>query len=530
MTPPSSSPKGSLEELFRHHLLESEAAAVPPLPHQWEQLDNSLLLAQNAGYRRRLAAYRWAMAASLLLAALAGGGWLRSQYSAQPATLASASPAGTAAVRAAVASVPAAYSTSTTSPSSLASTGMSSSSGLGATGSIFSSSPQALAIEQTPTFFSSLGTGHFGFSPTLGDYAYQAASSSRHRPGRHTVSPARPAASYTPQPDGATDQPLATSTTADYAAPAVPAATGAANDALAANDTQAASQLRARLAQLRLPAGAGLPARLEGDAPTAIHTPRPTRPWQLQVAYASGMFDPNIDFQKAAGDYNANLGPGTVATTRDAAAEYRHNLRPGIGQRLSVWATRRLGIGRWSVRTGFEVAQNTASSASSVGFVGEQVATLNTYVQVQSNRLQGTSYRYRSINIPVEASYASPLRRGFSLYGRMGALFTSLLNIHSEVDGAPEATRSYSTASVGSPYRHLSASVRGGMGMRYEPSNRQWALNLGPVAEAGILSLNIDPTQNFWSQQRPYSIGLEAGIEFSSLLRLKPVPALTPAP
>ncbi|RZK32136.1 MAG: hypothetical protein EOO63_02270, partial [Hymenobacter sp.] len=78
MTPPSS-PKGSLEELFRHHLLDGEAAAVPPLPHVWEQLDNTLLLAQNAQYRRRLRVYRWAVAASLLVAVMASGGWWRSQ-------------------------------------------------------------------------------------------------------------------------------------------------------------------------------------------------------------------------------------------------------------------------------------------------------------------------------------------------------------------------------------------------------------------------------------------------------------------
>ncbi|RZK96689.1 MAG: hypothetical protein EOO62_28915, partial [Hymenobacter sp.] len=64
-------PKGSLEELFRHHLLESEAAAVPPRPLVWEHLDNSLLLAQNEKYRRRLLVHRSGLAASLLLAALA---------------------------------------------------------------------------------------------------------------------------------------------------------------------------------------------------------------------------------------------------------------------------------------------------------------------------------------------------------------------------------------------------------------------------------------------------------------------------
>ncbi|MEJ7663200.1 MAG: hypothetical protein WKG07_28500 [Hymenobacter sp.] len=52
---------------------------MPPRPHVWEQLDNSLLLAQNEQYRRRLRTHRWAIAASLLLASLAGGGWWHSQ-------------------------------------------------------------------------------------------------------------------------------------------------------------------------------------------------------------------------------------------------------------------------------------------------------------------------------------------------------------------------------------------------------------------------------------------------------------------
>ncbi|RYY18285.1 MAG: hypothetical protein EOO36_08560, partial [Cytophagaceae bacterium] len=98
-------PKGSLEELFRHHLLESEAAAVPPRPLVWDHIDNSLLLAENEKYRRRLLAHRWGMAASLLLAALAGGGWWHSQQAAAP-TLASAQPQREATRRAVAGAVP----------------------------------------------------------------------------------------------------------------------------------------------------------------------------------------------------------------------------------------------------------------------------------------------------------------------------------------------------------------------------------------------------------------------------------------
>jgi len=513
MTPPNSSPQGSLEELFRHHLLESEAAALPPMPHVWEQLDNSLLLAQNKQYRRRLAAYHWAMAASLLLAALAGGAWWRGQAR-QPATLAVAGPAisapsslGRSAVVSHLGEAAASYRTPT----------------FGAAGNTLFSSPNSFSIDQTPTLASFSLVGN-AFAPSLAT-SYASAREARGRLARAEGL----GAAGSPQPGF-------TAPTASSSAAALLAA-GASTDELMATpataatleptEAQTADQLRARLANLRLPASPALPAQLQVAALAPLTAPRAARPWQLQVAYAAGMFDPNIDFRKAAGEYNGNLGPGTVATTREAAAEYRSNLRPGLGQRLSVWATRRLGIGRWNLRTGLEISQNTASSASSVGFVGEQVATLTSYVQVQPNRLQGTSYRYRSVGVPVELTYTNPMRRGFSLYGRVGTLFSSLLNVHSEVDGDPEATRNYSTQSAGSPYRHLLASVRGGVGMSYEPAGRQWALSLGPVAEAGIMSLNIDPTQHFWSQQRPYSFGLEAGVQFNSLL--KPVPVV-PAP
>ena len=106
-----------------------------------------------------------------------------------------------------------------------------------------------------------------------------------------------------------------------------------------------ASQLATRLTSLQLPGLNVLPARLGAVlAPAPTSAVRPLRPWQLQVAYAAGVYDPNVDFRKDPADYDASLGPGTVATTRDAAAEYRHHLRPGLSQRLGVWATRRLGI------------------------------------------------------------------------------------------------------------------------------------------------------------------------------------------
>jgi len=274
------------------------------------------------------------------------------------------------------------------------------------------------------------------------------------------------------------------------------------------SDVQALATRPSSLALL----AASLPASLS-PVPVEIPAgPALARHWQYGLAYTASSFQPNIDFTKAAGGYSASYGINSASITRTAAVEYRNNLRAGLGQRLSGWAARRLGASRWSLRTGLELAQNTATSASSVAFVGEQVADLS-YTQAGAGPPQRTSYRYRSASVPAELHYANPLKTGFSLYGRVGALVSALLNVRSDVDGSPEATRTYSLVSANSPYRRLTGSVRGGAGMQYRPAGHQWALNLGPVAELGILSLNSDPSQDFLHQQRPYSFGLEAGLE-----------------
>ncbi len=272
-------------------------------------------------------------------------------------------------------------------------------------------------------------------------------------------------------------------------------------------------------ASLNAPGAAGLPTSL---SPVDVTMPpvELARHWQFGLSYAASAYQPNIDFTKPAATYNAALGVNSASITNTAAAEYRNNLRAGLGQRLGVWASRRLGGSRWRLRTGLELAQNTATSATSVSFVGEQVADL-TYAQAMQAHLQRTSYRYRSVSAAAEMHYSNPLKTGFSLYGRVGALFTALLNARSDVDGTPEATRTYTLLSSSSPYRHLTTSLRGGGGIQYRPVGHQWALNLGPMAEFGILSLNADPSQDFWHQQRPYSFGLEAGLELGRPLRIQ---------
>ena len=563
---PSTPPKGSLEDLFRHHLLESEAAAVAPRPQVWEQVDNSLLLAQNEKYRRRLAAYRWAMAASLLLASLAGGGWWHSQQAGAPAsTLATAAPhladqPSLATVRRA------------TAPATLASaTPPAAASGQTAANTrLVASTTNSSAIDQTATLLASAHAGAaFAAQQHTTPTGQRAVAAGLRRVGlRHsglhqTPKPASLVATNSPAfakanarlqsqatitsatikttAMGTTTALAATSTLGNVALgnqPALASTTSAASALALGNDSAtntlpiaaaptyalaasavplAEGSLETRWASLTAPAPAALPASLAEVAVAAGPPLELARHWQYGLAYAASAYQPNIDFSKAPESYNTLLGLNSPIITRSAAAEYRNNLHAGLGQRLSLWASRRLGASRWRLRTGLEVAQNTASSASSVAFVGEQVADLS-YTQAAvytpvPTRLQHTSYRYRSLNVPVEMSYANPAKTGFSFYGRLGAFVTALLNVRSEVENNPEAARTYTPLSASSPYRHLSGGVRGGGGMQYRPAGHQWTLSLGPVAEMGILSLNLNPTQSFLNQQRPYSFGLEAGVE-----------------
>jgi hypothetical protein len=522
---PSTPPKGSLEELFRHHLLESEAAAVRPRPQVWEQVDNSLLLAQNEKYRRRLLAYRWAMAASLLLASLAGGGWWRSQHNAAMApSLAQATtqpvrahqPAGTIST--------ASFPTSTSSAIDQTTTLSASASSATSIGvSTLASSHRAQPAASYATHSASpTRRGASGWSRVALAQQHVAATGSLAGETNSGLALAPTAGTTMPRPMGLVDTEQAGGSPG--ATNGLASADGTSQEvAFASAATAPASEatLAARWASLSAPA-AGLPASL----PEVAVAPGPplelTRRWQYGLTYATSAYNPNIDWGKPAVVYTNTLASKSASITPSAAAEYRNNLRAGLGQRLSLWATRRLGNGRWTLRTGLEVAQNTATSASSMAFVGEPVADVS-YTQAglayspsnnsNARNLQRTSFRYRSVSVPAELRYSNPLKTGFSFYGRVGAFVSALLNVRSEVEGSPEATRTYTLQSASTPYRLYSGGLRGGAGMQYRPAGHQWSLNFGPVVELGILSLNADPSQDFWGQQRPYSFGLEAGME-----------------
>ena len=305
---------------------------------------------------------------------------------------------------------------------------------------------------------------------------------------------------------------LVTSTTsaaAPMVAAAAPATAGAAAGEVGLFATHPAALSLATPAPLpNSLATMALPADAAPVSAPAAHK------WNYGASYTAGIFNPNINFSRAGIEheyaYNPALGADSPALTEAAATEYRQNLRPGLSQRLALLATRHLA-GHWLLRTGAEFTQATAKSASTAGFVGEQLYDLGQYT---TGPVQTTNFRYRSASIPVELRYANATKHGWSLYGRLGGVVSALLGVRSEVTGNPEATRTYSFLSDTGPYRRLLASVRGGAGAQFSPTTGNWTFTLGPVAEMSLMSLNAHPAQSYLAQSHPYSFGIEAGMQF----------------
>jgi len=572
----NSTPKttGSLEELFRHHL--GEEAAVPPRPMLWDQIDNSLLIRQNEIYRRRLVATRWVAAASLLLATLAGTGWwagrnellggaemaTNSQSAASGARSghANSTPAMGNTRTAARLQQPESQSTApiaTTAPTNRSAGSMPL--GSGATGNAPASAASEAGNGHAATNRATLATA------TQGQYTGFGTSASSHylttsratSPGLATqnsskagvfasttddaiIAAARETQNGTVTPitnpildanvtKAAGGRTLATAETTGLSAASTTAAIGSgavagtnvtatlSPMATVAATTEQMGLLSARQASLTL-ANATLPlptgiATVPVEELPAIDVHR----WRYSASYAAGVFNPNVNFSRAGiePEFDYNRGPAfgtdSPTLTEAAATEYRNNLRPGLSQRIALLATRHLR-GHWSLSTGAEFTQARAQSASSSAFVGEQLFDLG---QASTNQpLRTTDFRYSMASIPLEVRYSNPVKRGWSIYGRLGGVVTALLGVRSDVQGDPEATRTYSITSAGGPYRRLMGSVRGGAGAQFRPSTSKWAFSMGPTADLGLVALNAHPVQSYFAQSHPYSIGLEAAVEF----------------
>lgn len=258
--------------------------------------------------------------------------------------------------------------------------------------------------------------------------------------------------------------------------------------------------------------------------------------WSIAGSNALTAFNPNINFSQPTA---VPTGRVRISSTQmvnaqmyeQGATEYRKNLQSGRSQRFALQIRKRLAD-RWSIATGLQTASNNASSQTS--FAGTMPTTRTTFTGTQVlspmtkraqlatdltllDEPQVTRYRYRTAGIPVSVQYGNSRKPGWSVYARVGAavdvLFRSRLT--------PENTAlvnstEYTLNSTDSPYRKVLASLRGGAGMQYRPAGAAWAVALGPTAETGLNSLNAEPAQSYWHQSRPYSVGVEASVEFGT--------------
>ncbi|GAB3233715.1 hypothetical protein GCM10027346_22010 [Hymenobacter seoulensis] len=526
---PDQRPTGDLEHLFRQKFAEAE---VTPRASFWDQLDHELVVQQNEQvvqenvvFRRRLVVHRWVAAACLLLA-LGFGGWALLWQTGQtfgpelattsPATSAEGGANGTAQLpqAGAVASASGSEGSRGAGADFLAAYDQATS---GATGS-GATSDAALADRFNNAVASSASPASSGGVAGLLGSLYSASDSE--------AASSRSAGSYS-----------------NGLAALFASGSGSGNEGFQGgygsveNRTAQLRRLLGSLARpdtlkpslLAAPQLAAASKELAAVEPERKETPKLWRRLRLGGGYAVGSYNPNINFSHTDGRLAAD--PVTNALRNyyqdDAENEYRRNLRAGVSQRVALKASYALND-RWTLLSGAEVADQRATSATTYGFVdgkqvGREAADLFSRPAVAmsySPQPRTTSYRYRTASVPVEVRYGST-KPGVTLYAKVGAAVGLLLNSRSELEGSPEATRTYTLRSAESPYRHVLTSVRGGAGVRYQPAAAAWNLVVGPVAEAGLTTLNAHPSQRPMNQSRPYSLSLEASVEFGSV---KPQP------
>jgi hypothetical protein len=525
---PTPRPTGDLEHLFRQKFAEAE---VTPRASFWDQFDHELVVQQheqivqeNTTYRRRLVLHRWVAAACLLLA-LGFGSWAylgNAGWNSSPQLAAELPAAGTADGN----GLGEGESTASTASAGLeadpAAAGLTANDLLADVSQRSADQPNgasadAAAANGRPGLGSMLASLYESVTGTNGTGQYQSGQ----------------AGSFRPAYDGAAGSMFAANT----------AGTVAADNAYGIG----AGLLEPRAAYLRNNLGLRRPDTLKPallalpQAPAAelaaVEEPEQkeaTKLWKrLRVggSYAVGSFNPNINFSRT--DARAKADPVTTALRtyyqEEAENEYRRNLQSGLSQRVAVAASYALNK-HWTLTTGAEIAEQRATSASTYGFmdgkqVGREAADLFSRPAAYSPapvQPRTTSYRYRTAAVPVMVRYGSN-KAGLSLYAKVGAAVSLLVNSRSELEGSPEATRTYTARSTDSPYRQVLTSVRGGAGVRYQPVTATWSLAVGPTAETYLTTLNANPSQRVANQSRPYSLGIEASVEFGSP---KPMPGV----
>lgn len=520
---PTPRPTGDLEHLFQQKFAEAE---VTPRASLWDQLDHELVIQQheqvvqeNTTYRRRLVMHRWVAAACLLLA-LGFGSWAflgNSGLNSSPELA-----AGTSAESGTGFRLGEGAATGATVASGA------SSGGAAAAGVLASATENGMGRQQLPEGAIVPADQRSGLGQMLAGL-YESVTGERS--GGYDAGQLR-------------GEGLGNRQYAAGAASLFASHSSAAENAFFAGSgllEPRAAYLRNNLglrrpdtlkpALLAVPQAPTQTQELAAVEPEQKETPRLWKRLRLGGSLAAGSFSPNINFSHTDGRVKAD--PVTTALRSyyqdEAEDEYRRNLRPGLSQRVALTASYALNK-HWTLTGGAEVAEQRATSATTYGFIdGKQVGREAADIfsrpaayNAAPAQPRTTSYHYRTAAVPVGVRYGSN-KAGLSLYAKVGAAVGVLLSSRSELDGSPEATRAYSAKSTDSPYRQVLTSLRGGAGVRYQPATASWSLAVGPAAETYLTTLNANPSQRVANQSRPYSLGIEASVEFGTP---KPMPGV----
>ncbi|GAB3837027.1 outer membrane beta-barrel protein [Hymenobacter jeollabukensis] len=530
-------PTGNLEELFRQKMAEAE---LTPRADVWDRLDHELLLRENQGYRRRLVGYRRAAAAAVAVATLGLGGWLTqrtlapapgteiavvdSNAAARSAAARlgqAAQPSAEAAARGAATASTAASSTrsgfsdeqASAADASAASSGAATQSEAGLLASTDAATTAASATTSNPvenlreSFGARRSAASRADQPSLLNRAVAAirqtfggAASPAVRGG--SLMPANPV--LAPRGNASATLVAGVAPTGARSAAVAPSATGGTEleymSAIASRLRRA--NLSANVPDSLKPALLSTPALLAAQATAAQEQDdkkaSASSHWRWRGSFGAQRFAPNVSSVVGSGmAFSAMPTPTTVAQ-RAPVPEEPTRLQPGLAQRGMFGVAVPLSKKHWTLLTGAEVAVMS-------GRTGREVPQTLLNNNAADEKFQTGRYQLTTVGVPMQVRYESH-KQGWGVYAAVGAAVNVLLRNRTAV--GTQATTDDSS------YRRVLATTRGSAGVRFSPASGNWQLNLGPEAEAGLNTLNANPSEKWSQRTRPYALGLSASMEF----------------
>ncbi|RAK66715.1 outer membrane beta-barrel protein [Hymenobacter edaphi] len=520
-------PTGNLEELFRQKMAEAE---LTPRADVWDRLDHELLLRENQGYRRRLVGYRRAAAAAVAVATLGIGGWL-TQRTLVPApgtevAVVDSSAATRRAARLAQAAQPSAAGTARSTATARAASPAASTARPGfsnedasAAGAVSqpetgllagtTAAPTTTPVDNLRESFGARRRVAAGRAdqPSL---INRAVAAIRQTFGGGAASPAGRSGSLLPASPALAPRGNAGATLLASTAPTGVRSTGVAA-ALAAAESEAeampfiASRLRraglgSNVPDSLKPALLSTPVLLAAQAPAAEEQDNQkasaSSHWRWRGSFGAQRFAPNVSSVVGSGIAFSAMPTPTVAQ-RAPLPEEPTRLQTGLAQRGMFGVAVPLSKKHWTLLTGAEVAVISGRTGREVP---QTLLNNNADEKFQTGR-----YHLTTVGVPVQVRYESR-KQGWGVYAAVGAAVNVILRNRTAV--GTQATTDDSS------YRRMLATTRGSAGVRFSPASGNWQLNVGPEAEAGLTTLNANPSETWSQRTRPYALGLSASVEF----------------